>query len=122
MSCASHQNLNMKILLSDSFDPSLPGRLAKFGTVTDDQSQLPDCDVVLIRSKTKATADYIAGAPKLKIIIRGGVGLDNVDAAAAAIAESRSLTPRKRAAWPWPSWPWPFSLPSRARSSRRILT
>jgi len=69
----------MKILLSDSFDPSLPGRLAKFGTVTDDKTQLPDCDVVLIRSKTKATADYIAGAPKLKIIIRGGVGLDNVD-------------------------------------------
>lgn len=73
----------MKILLSDSFDPSLPGRLAKFGTVTDDKTALPDCDVVLIRSKTKATADYIAGAPKLKIIIRGGVGLDNVDANAA---------------------------------------
>ena len=73
----------MKILLSDSFDASLPGRLARFGTVTDDKSQLPDCDVVLIRSKTKATAEYIAGAPKLKIIIRGGVGLDNVDANAA---------------------------------------
>jgi len=73
----------MKILLSDSFDASLPGRLAKFGTVTDDKSALPDCDVVLIRSKTKATADYLAGAPKLKIIIRGGVGLDNVDANAA---------------------------------------
>jgi D-3-phosphoglycerate dehydrogenase len=73
----------MKILLSDSFDPSLPGRLAKFGTVTDDKAALPDCDVVLIRSKTKATAEYIAGAPKLKIIIRGGVGLDNVDASAA---------------------------------------
>jgi D-3-phosphoglycerate dehydrogenase len=38
---------------------------------------------VLIRSKTKATAEYIAGAPKLKIIIRGGVGLDNVDQNAA---------------------------------------
>jgi D-3-phosphoglycerate dehydrogenase len=73
----------MKILLSDSFDPSLPGRLQKFGTVTDDKAALPECDVVLIRSKTKATAEYIAGAPKLKIIIRGGVGLDNVDANAA---------------------------------------
>ncbi len=73
----------MKILLSDSFDPSLPGRLAKFGTVTDDKAALPECEVVLIRSKTKATADYLAGAPKLKIIIRGGVGLDNVDANAA---------------------------------------
>ena len=73
----------MKILLSDSFDASLPGRLAQFGTVTDDKAALPDCDVVLIRSKTKATAEYIAGAPKLKIIIRGGVGLDNVDRDAA---------------------------------------
>jgi D-3-phosphoglycerate dehydrogenase len=73
----------MKILLSDSFDASLPGRLAKFGTVTDDKAALPDCDVVLIRSKTKATAEYIAGAPQLKIIIRGGVGLDNVDQNAA---------------------------------------
>jgi D-3-phosphoglycerate dehydrogenase len=73
----------MKILLSDSFDASLPDRLAKFGTVTDDKSALPDCDVLLIRSKTKATAEYLAGAPKLKIIIRGGVGLDNVDANAA---------------------------------------
>jgi D-3-phosphoglycerate dehydrogenase len=73
----------MKILLSDAFDSSLPGRLARFGTVTDDKSALPECEVVLIRSKTKATADYIAGAPLLKIIIRGGVGLDNVDQNAA---------------------------------------
>lgn len=71
----------MKILLSDAFDPSLPGRLKKFGTVTDDKSQVADCDVVLIRSKTKCTREYIDNAPKLKLIIRGGVGLDNVDLA-----------------------------------------
>lgn len=69
----------MKILLSDAFDPSLPDRLKKFGTVTDDKSQVADCDVVLIRSKTKCTREYIDNAPKLKLIIRGGVGLDNVD-------------------------------------------
>ena len=74
----------MKILISDSFDPLLAGRLARFGEVTTDKSALPECDVVLIRSKTKATPEYIAGAPRLKIIIRGGVGLDNVDAAAAS--------------------------------------
>jgi D-3-phosphoglycerate dehydrogenase len=33
----------------------------------------------LIRSKTKATKEYIDASPKLKYIIRGGVGLDNVD-------------------------------------------
>ena len=69
----------MKILLSDSFDASLPDRLRKFGEVTDDKAQLPEAEVVLIRSATKATADYIASAPKMKLIIRGGVGLDNVD-------------------------------------------
>jgi D-3-phosphoglycerate dehydrogenase len=69
----------MKILISDAFDPSLPDRLAQFGEVTDDKSQLPEADVVLVRSKTKCTKEYIDGAPNLKLIIRGGVGLDNVD-------------------------------------------
>jgi D-3-phosphoglycerate dehydrogenase len=69
----------MKILIADAFDPSLPGRLKKFGEVTEDASQVADCDVVLIRSKTKCTKEYIDAAPKLKLIIRGGVGLDNVD-------------------------------------------
>lgn len=73
----------MKILLSDSFDASLPERLRKFGEVTDDKGQLADAEVVLIRSATKATAEYIASAPKMKMIIRGGVGLDNVDVPAA---------------------------------------
>lgn len=69
----------MKILISDAFDPSLPGRLEKYGEVTDDKSQVAEADVVLIRSKTKCTKEYIDGAPNLKLIIRGGVGLDNVD-------------------------------------------
>jgi D-3-phosphoglycerate dehydrogenase len=69
----------MKIFISDAFDASLPERLSKFGEVTDDKNQLPDAEIVLIRSKTKCTKEYIDGAPKLKYIIRGGVGLDNVD-------------------------------------------
>jgi len=69
----------MKILISDAFDPSLPERLKEFGEVTDDKSQIKDADVVLIRSKTKCTREYIDNAPNLKLIIRGGVGLDNVD-------------------------------------------
>lgn len=69
----------MKILISDAFDPSLPEKLAKYGEVTDDKDQLKDADVVLVRSKTKCTKEYIDNAPKLKLIIRGGVGLDNID-------------------------------------------
>jgi D-3-phosphoglycerate dehydrogenase len=71
----------MKILIADAFDASLPERLGKFGEVTNDVGQLADANVVLIRSKTKATREYIDRAPKLKLIIRGGVGLDNVDQA-----------------------------------------
>jgi D-3-phosphoglycerate dehydrogenase len=73
----------MLILICDAFDASLPKRLEKFGEVTDDVARLKDAEVALVRSKTKCTAEWIAGAPKLKLIIRGGVGLDNVDAKAA---------------------------------------
>jgi D-3-phosphoglycerate dehydrogenase len=72
----------MKILIADSFDASLPGRLAKFGEVTDDMGQLAEAEVLLIRSKTKVTPELIEKAPNLKLVIRGGVGLDNVDKAA----------------------------------------
>jgi len=69
----------MKILISDAFDPSLPSRLERFGEVTDDKERLPEVDVVLVRSKTKCTKEYIDSASNLKLIIRGGVGLDNID-------------------------------------------
>ena len=71
----------MLILIADAFDASLPQRLKELGEVTEDKARLAQADVVLIRSKTKCTREYLDGAPKLKLIIRGGVGLDNVDAA-----------------------------------------
>ena len=69
----------MLILISDAFDPALPGVLKKYGEVTDDKARLPEAEIVLVRSKTKVTKEYIDSAPKLKMVIRGGVGLDNVD-------------------------------------------
>lgn len=69
----------MLILISDAFDAALPGLLAKYGEVTDDKSRLADAEVVLIRSKTKVMPEYVDSAPNLKLVIRGGVGLDNVD-------------------------------------------
>ena len=69
----------MLILISDAFDPSLPQKLAKFGEVTDDKARLAEADIVLIRSKTKATREYIDEASNRKMIIRGGVGTDNID-------------------------------------------
>jgi D-3-phosphoglycerate dehydrogenase len=69
----------MKILISDAFHPSLPEKLKAFGEVTDDKNEVADADVVLVRSKTKCTREYIDDAKKLRLIIRGGVGLDNID-------------------------------------------
>jgi D-3-phosphoglycerate dehydrogenase len=54
--------------------------------VTTDASELASADVVLVRSKTKCTKEYIGQAPKLKLIIRGGVGTDNIDKEAAKAA------------------------------------
>lgn len=71
----------MKILISDAFDASLPGRLEKFGETFSDTSRVGEADVVLVRSKTKCTKEYIDNAPNLKLIIRGGVGIDNIDTA-----------------------------------------
>jgi D-3-phosphoglycerate dehydrogenase len=73
----------MKILIADAFDAALPERLKKYGEVTNDPSALASADVVLVRSKTKCTKEYIDQAPNLKLIIRGGVGTDNIDKEAA---------------------------------------
>jgi len=69
----------MKILISDAFDPALPAKLEVFGEVTDDKDRLAEVDAVLVRSKTKCTREYIDQAKGLRLIIRGGVGLDNID-------------------------------------------
>ena len=45
-----------------------------------------DADALLVRSATTVDAEVIAAAPKLKIIARAGVGLDNVDVDAATAA------------------------------------
>jgi D-3-phosphoglycerate dehydrogenase len=69
----------MLILICDAFDPSLAGKLERFGEVTDDMGRLAEAEVALVRSKTKCTKEWIDAAPKLKLIIRGGVGTDNID-------------------------------------------
>ena len=69
----------MHILVADAFDAKLPERLAPFGTVSSDMTTLGDAHVLLVRSKTKVDADLVAKAPNLKLVIRGGVGMDNVD-------------------------------------------
>lgn len=47
---------------------------------------IADVDAILIRSATKVDAEAIAAANRLKVVARAGVGLDNVDVAAATKA------------------------------------
>ena len=44
---------------------------------------VPEADALLVRSATIVDAEVLAAAPKLKIVARAGVGLDNVDVDAA---------------------------------------
>lgn len=69
----------MLILISDQFNETLPKILSKHGEITTDNNRLSEVDIILVRSKTKVTKEYIDSAPNLKMIIRGGVGLDTID-------------------------------------------
>ncbi|MBI4719522.1 MAG: hypothetical protein HY763_17130 [Planctomycetes bacterium] len=46
-----------------------------------------DCDALLVRTYSKVTAGVLAGATRLKVIGRGGVGLEKIDLDAARAAE-----------------------------------
>src|SRR5689334_19599754 len=47
---------------------------------------LPTADALLVRSAVKVKADVLAKAPRLRVIGRAGVGVDNVDLDAATAA------------------------------------
>jgi len=50
------------------------------------EPHLADCEALLVRSAVKVKAETLAKAPKLRVIGRAGVGVDNVDLAAATAA------------------------------------
>src|ERR1700727_3485085 len=47
---------------------------------------LAEADAVIIRSATRIDAEALARAPRLQVVARAGVGLDNIDIAAATKA------------------------------------
>jgi len=69
----------MIILLPDAFAPDLPKRLSAFGEVVTDLMRLAEAEIIVVRSKTRVDKAMIDAAPKLKYIIRGGVGVDTID-------------------------------------------
>ena len=77
----------VKILINDGIHPSGLQKLreAGFECFTDKieqddlLSQLNGYDAICVRSATKIRKDLIDVCPNLKAVVRGGVGLDNID-------------------------------------------
>ena len=79
----------MRILVTDGMDKTAMAELREMGHEVVEQFYEPDqlgkalrdFDVVVVRSKTKVRANHIdeAKGSSLKLIIRGGVGVDNID-------------------------------------------
>jgi len=85
-------SMNQSVLICDQVNPVLNEILEKNGLqityepeITPEQIQdkIENFDVVIVRSRTKITKDMIDKATKCQIIARVGVGLDNIDQAAA---------------------------------------
>ena len=78
---------NIKILANDGIHPDGEQLLREAGFQVDTDKinqealpeRLPEYDVLLVRSATKVRQDLIDVCPNLKVVGRGGVGLDNID-------------------------------------------
>jgi D-3-phosphoglycerate dehydrogenase / 2-oxoglutarate reductase len=83
--------MTFKILVSDGLSAAGLQLLRSVGEVTANPkitpeeliAALPDYDALVVRSRTKVNAKVIAAGTKLKVIGRAGVGVDNIDVAAA---------------------------------------
>ncbi|MCB9261931.1 MAG: 3-phosphoglycerate dehydrogenase [Flavobacteriales bacterium] len=77
----------MKILANDGIDATGKELLEKAGfevytaniAQADLLTKLNDYDAILVRSATKVRKELIDASPNLKLIGRGGVGMDNID-------------------------------------------
>ncbi|NHM26546.1 hydroxyacid dehydrogenase [Desulfofundulus sp. TPOSR] len=81
----------MKIVVSELIWEEGLQILSELGNVVYDASlwkqdlarELADADALVVRNQTRVTREMIQAAPRLKVIGRLGVGLDNIDLAAA---------------------------------------
>ncbi len=77
----------IRVLANDGIAPNGKEQLeaAGFEVVTDHipqdelMTKLNDFDVICVRSATKVRQELIDASPNLKVICRGGVGIDNID-------------------------------------------
>ncbi len=83
---------DFKVLITDSLSPAAVQRLQAGGVQADDRSGIEapeltkiisDYDALVVRSRTKVTADLLNAGKSLKVVGRAGVGVDNIDMDAA---------------------------------------
>src|SRR2546428_12736538 len=82
-----------RVLLSDSLGPEGLARLREQPeleivarpdlTAADLREAIRGCHALIVRSRTKVTADVLAHADALRVIGRAGIGVDNIDVEAA---------------------------------------
>jgi D-3-phosphoglycerate dehydrogenase len=85
-----------KVLITDGMDKNAVAELKKLGFDVTEQfypepdliKAIPAYEVVVVRSATKVTKPVIDAGANLKLIIRGGVGVDNIEK---AHAESKGV-------------------------------
>ncbi len=90
-----------RILITDGMDKSAIAKLKELGHEVVEQfyesddlgAAMRDFDAMVVRSKTKVRAPHIDAAEgsRMKLIIRGGVGVDNIDV---KYAESKGMSVR----------------------------
>ena len=109
--------MSPRILIADQLDPTGLEMLRRDGAEVrqlkkEERERLPeilaDFDALVVRSATKVTADLLRAGKRLKVVGRAGIGVDNVDVAAAtelgilvvnaptANAPANACTERKR--------------------------
>jgi D-3-phosphoglycerate dehydrogenase len=88
----------MKVLVCDKLDTDAIEQMRAAGLVVDVRDEitpeelpavLPAYDGMVVRSRTKVRQPLIEACPNLKVIVRGGVGLDTIDA---EYARSKGIT------------------------------
>jgi D-3-phosphoglycerate dehydrogenase / 2-oxoglutarate reductase len=80
-----------KVLITDGLDENGKGLLKRSVEVTDQpgisaddlQKVVGEYDALIVRGRTKVTASVFDAGKKLKVVGRAGVGVDNIDLAAA---------------------------------------
>ena len=87
----------LKVLITDPSDQILIDKLKRAGFAVDYDPEISaskvksiigDYSAMVVRSRTKVTAEIISSAHKLRVIARAGVGLDGIDTKA---AQERSI-------------------------------